>query len=136
MFLICVMLCILYENVTVLVSLCASYLCCYVSYVCSFCFSTACTSFCNIFLWQEMQSFNHRTDRRPRSSDVTNDVDSQPPEAKRIRGRNKPHKPRNGQIALIPEGDKYVTTIFFSLVWTMLLLELANPFFALIHFSD
>jgi len=87
-------------------------------------------------MWQEMQSFNHQTDRRPRSSDVSHDIESQPPAGKRIRGRNKPHKPRNGQIALIPEGDKYVTTIFFSLVWTMLLLELANPFFALIHFSD
>ena len=62
-----------------------------------------------------MQSFNHRADRQPRSSDVTNDVDSQPPEAKKIRGRNKPHKPRNGQIALILEGDKYVATNFFLL---------------------
>jgi hypothetical protein len=70
--------------------------------------------FCVQFLEKEMQSFNHRTDRRPRSSDVTNDVDSQPPEAKKTRGRNTLHKPRNGQIALIPEGDKYVATNFFS----------------------
>jgi hypothetical protein len=60
-----------------------------------------------------MQSFNHRTDRRPQLSDVPNEVDSQPPAAKRIRGRNNPHKPRNGQIALIPEGDKW--PLFFLL---------------------
>ena len=66
-------------------------------------------------IWQEMQSFNHRTDRRPRPSDVSHDVESQPPTGKRIRGSNKPHKPRNGQIVLIPEGDKYVATNFFFL---------------------
>ncbi|CAD6255812.1 unnamed protein product [Miscanthus lutarioriparius] len=55
---------------------------------------------------QEMQSFNHWTDRRPRSSDFLNDVESQPPVAKRIRGRNKMLKTRNGQIVIIPEGDK------------------------------
>jgi hypothetical protein len=64
-------------------------------------------------MWQEMQSFNHRTDRRPRSSDVSHDVESQPPAEKRIRGRNKPHKPRCGRIAIIPEGDKYVHAEFF-----------------------
>ena len=66
-------------------------------------------------MWQEMQSFNHRTDRRPRSSDFSNDVESQPPVAKKIRGRNKMHKPRNGQIVIVPEGDKYVHAEFFSL---------------------
>ena len=66
-------------------------------------------------MWQEMQSFNHRMDRRPRSSDFSNDVESQPPVAKKIRGRNKMHKPRNGQIVIVPEGDKYVHAEFFSL---------------------
>jgi hypothetical protein len=66
-------------------------------------------------MWQEMQSFNHRTDRRPRSSDVSHDIESQPPAGKRIRGRNKLHKPRSGRIAIIPEGDKYVHADFFSL---------------------
>ena len=65
-------------------------------------------------MWQEMQSFNHRTDRRPRSIDASHDVESQPPAGKRIRGCNKPHKPRSGQIAIIPEGDKYVHADFFS----------------------
>jgi len=53
-------------------------------------------------------------DRRPRSSDFSNDVKSQPLVAKRIRGRNKIHKPRNGQIVIIPEGDMYVHADFFS----------------------
>jgi hypothetical protein len=66
-------------------------------------------------MWLEMWSFNHQTDRRPRSSDVSHDVKSQPPAGKRIRGRNKPHKSRSGQIAIIPEGDKYVHADFFSL---------------------
>ena len=57
-----------------------------------------------------MQSFNHRTDKRARPSDASNDVESQVPEEKKIRGRNKLHRPRNGQIAIIPEGDKYVQT--------------------------
>jgi hypothetical protein len=38
------------------------------------------------------------------------------------------HKPHNGQIVIIPEGDKYVHADFFLLVWTVLVLELANPF--------
>ena len=65
-------------------------------------------------MWQEMQSFNHWTDRRPRPSDFSNDVESQPPVAKKIRGRNKMHKPRNGQIVIVPESDKYVRAEFFS----------------------
>jgi hypothetical protein len=64
-------------------------------------------------MWQEMQSFNHRTNRRPRSSDVSHDIESQTPTGKRIRGRNKLHKPRSGRIAIIPEGDKYVHADFF-----------------------
>ena len=79
-------------------------------------------------MWQEMQSFNHRTDRRPRSSDFSNDVESQPLVAKRIRGHDKMHKPCNGQIVIIPEGDMYVHADFFLLVWTVLVLELVNPF--------
>ena len=57
-----------------------------------------------------MQSFNHRTDKRARASEASNDVENQVPEERKIRGRNKLHRPRNGQITIIPEGDKYVHT--------------------------
>lgn len=41
-------------------------------------------------------------EKRARPSDANNDV----AEEKKVRGRNKIHRPRNGQIAIIPEGDK------------------------------
>jgi len=55
-----------------------------------------------------MQSFNHRIDKRARASEASNDVESQVPEERKARDRNKLHMPRNDQIAIIPEGDKYV----------------------------
>ena len=56
-----------------------------------------------------MQSFNHRADMQARATEALID-EGQVPEGKKIRGRNKLHRPRNGQIAIIPEGDRYMHT--------------------------
>jgi hypothetical protein len=57
-----------------------------------------------------MQSFNHRVDKRARVNAASENLDRHVPEQKKIRGRNKVNRPRNGRIAIIPEGDKYVLT--------------------------
>ncbi|WVZ92546.1 hypothetical protein U9M48_038597 [Paspalum notatum var. saurae] len=53
----------------------------------------------------KMQSFNHRVDKRALVRNDPNGADSQTPEPKKVRGRNKMHRPRNRRIAIIPEGD-------------------------------
>ena len=45
-------------------------------------------------------------DKQARATEALNDFEGQMPEQKKIRGRNKLHRPRNGQIAIIPEGDR------------------------------
>lgn len=49
-------------------------------------------------------------DKQARATEALNDFEGQVPEQKKIRGRNKLHRPRNGQIAIIPEGDRYMHT--------------------------
>uniref|UniRef100_A0A0A9DMT5 Uncharacterized protein n=1 Tax=Arundo donax TaxID=35708 RepID=A0A0A9DMT5_ARUDO len=61
-----------------------------------------------------MRIFNHRIEKRAQPSVASNGSESQEPERKKERGCNKLHMPRNGQIAILPEGDHQFKYVHYS----------------------